>query len=144
VAINSVNPTRLSTRLRLYASAVPLGMDDEHPGYANVVSGDYHAAWLIQTIRNSFIWDDAVIIVTYGTNGGMWDHVAPPVVDRWGPGIRVPAIIISRFAKRHFVDHTIYDTTSILKLIETRWQLTPLGDRDASAANLTNALELGM
>jgi phospholipase C len=119
----------------------PLGANDEHPGYTNVIDGDYHAAWLIQTIRNSSIWDDAVIIVTYGSNGGIWDHVAPPVIDRWGPGTRVPAIIISRFAKRHFVDHTTYDTTSILKLIETRWQLMPLGERDAKAADLTNTLE---
>jgi phospholipase C len=119
----------------------PLGANDEHPGYANLVQGDNHAAWLIQQIENSFIWNDAVIIVTYGSNGGIWDHVAPPKVDRWGPGTRVPAIIISRYAKRHFVDHTIYDTTSILKLIETRWHLTPLGDRDAEAADLTNALD---
>jgi phospholipase C len=118
----------------------PLGVDDEHPGYTNVQDGDNHAAWLIQTIRNSFIWDDAVIIVTYGSNGGIWDHVAPPKVDRWGPGTRVPAIIISRFAKKHFVDHTPYDTTSILKLIETRWHLMPLGERDGNAANLVNAL----
>jgi phospholipase C len=55
----------------------------------------------------------------------------------------VPAIIISRFAKRHFVDHTVYDTTSILKLIETRWQLAPLSERDAKAADLTNTLDFG-
>jgi phospholipase C len=72
----------------------------------------------------------------------MWDHVTPPKSDRWGPGTRVPTIIISPFAKRHFVDHTIYDTTSILKLIETRWHLTPLGKRDAQAADLTNALDI--
>jgi phospholipase C len=121
----------------------PIGVDDEHPGYADLLRGDGHAAWIIQRIRNSFIWNDAVIIVTYGSNGGIWDHVAPPKADRWGPGTRVPAIIISRFAKRHFVDHTIYDTTSILKLIETRWHLTPLTERDANAADLTNSLEFG-
>ena len=121
----------------------PLGSNDEHPGYANVIDGDSHAAWLVQTIRNSIIWGDAVIIVTYGSNGGIWDHVAPPVIDRWGPGTRVPAIIISRFARRHFIDHTIYDTTSILKLIETRWRIAPLSDRDAKAADLTNTLDLG-
>jgi phospholipase C len=119
----------------------PLGTNDEHPGYANVLQGDNHAAWLIQVIFNSFIWNDAVIIVTYASNGGIWDHVGPPKIDRWGPGTRVPAIIVSRFAKRHFVDHTTYDTTSILKLIETRWHLTPLGERDADAADLTNALQ---
>jgi phospholipase C len=63
-------------------------------------------------------------------------------IDRWGPGTRVPTIIISPFAKRHFIDHTTYDTTSILKLIETRWALAPLGDRDAHTAGLTYALQL--
>jgi phospholipase C len=122
----------------------PLGTDDEHPGYADLLRGDGHAAWIIQRIQNSFIWNDAVIIVTYASNGGIWDHVAPPKIDRWGPGTRVPAIIISRFAKRHFVDHTIYDTTSILKLIETRWHLPSLTERDANAADLTNTLQFGV
>jgi phospholipase C len=120
----------------------PIGSHDEHPGYADIVTGDEHAAAIINEIQKSFIWDDAVIIVTYAGNGGFWDHVAPPKTDRWGPGTRVPAIIISPFAKRHFVDHTTYDTTSILKLIETRWGLTPLGNRDAAAADMTNALQL--
>jgi phospholipase C len=120
----------------------PIGADDEHPGYASLVRGDYHAASIIYQIQHSFIWNDAVIIITYAENGGIWDHVAPPKIDRWGPGTRVPTIIVSPFAKRHFVDHTTYDTTSILKLIETRWGLTPLGDRDAHAADLTNALQL--
>jgi phospholipase C len=120
----------------------PIGVDDEHPGYADLVHGDNHVAVIIDEIQKSFIWDDAVIIVTYAGNGGIWDHVAPPKVDRWGPGTRVPAIVISPFAKRHFIDHTTYDTTSILKLIEIRWGLTPLGDRDGHAADLTNALQL--
>jgi phospholipase C len=120
----------------------PIGADDEHPGYANLVRGDDHAASIISEIQRSSIWDDAVIIVTYAENGGIWDHVAPPTLDRWGPGTRVPTIIISPFAKRHFIDHTAYDTTSILKLIETRWGLEPLGERDARAADLTNALQL--
>ena len=105
----------------------PIGADNEHPGYASLVRGDYHAASIIYQVQQSFIWDDAVIIVTYAGNGGIWDHVAPPKIDRWGPGTRVPTIIISPFAKRHFVDHTTYDTTSILKLIEARWGLFPLG-----------------
>ncbi|MCA1554617.1 MAG: hypothetical protein LC737_09585, partial [Chloroflexi bacterium] len=82
-----------------------------------------------------------LIIYTYDENGGRWDHVTPPAGDRWGPGTRVPAIIISPFAKKGFVDHTLYDTTSILKFIETRWGLQPLGTRDAAANDLRHALE---
>src|SRR5439155_989977 len=86
-------------------------------------------------------WKDSVIIITYDEAGGRWDHVPPPRGDRWGPGVRVPAIIISPYAKRRFVDHTTYETTSILKFIETRWQLAPLGTRDAAANNLFNAFD---
>jgi phospholipase C len=50
-------------------------------------------------------------------------------------------VIVSPFARRGFVDHAVYDTTSILASIEARWHLTPLGSRDAAAANLSNALE---
>ena len=117
----------------------PIGEQNEHPGYADVVSGDSHAAAIIQAIQGSPLWKDSVIIVTYDENGGLWDHVAPPGADRWGPGSRVPTIIVSPFAKKGFVDHTVYDTTSILKLIETRYGLVPLGTRDAAAADLGNA-----
>ena len=83
-----------------------------------------------------------MIIVTYDENGGMWDHVAPPKVDRWGPGARVPTLVIWPLAKHGFVDHNQYDTTAILKLIETRFGLEPLGERDAAAADMTAALDL--
>jgi phospholipase C len=67
--------------------------------------------------------------------------VAPPKGDRWGPGTRVPAIIISPWARRGFVDHTTYDTSSILALIEHRFGLAPLGTRDAAANDLTAAFD---
>ena len=82
-----------------------------------------------------------LVIVTYDENGGFWDHVAPPARDRWGPGVRVPTILVSPFAKRGFVDHTAYDTTSTLRLIETRFDLAPLTDADAKADPLLNALQ---
>ena len=69
----------------------------------------------------------------------MWDHVAPPKVDRYGPGTRIPAVIISPFAKHGFVDHSFYDTTSILKFLETRFDLAPLSEREAKVGDLTNA-----
>ena len=120
----------------------PIGGLNEHPGYADTASGDKHMAEMVERIRRSKAWSSTVIIVTYDENGGFWDHMPPPKGDRWGPGSRVPTVIISPFAKRHTVDHTLYDTTSILKLIETRYGLPPLGDRDAKANNLTKALDL--
>jgi acid phosphatase len=119
----------------------PLGPDNEHPGYASLARGQQHVADLVTAVQQSMYWADTAIIVTYDEHGGAWDHVAPPTGDRWGPGSRVPAIIISPYAKKNFVDHTQYDTTSILKLIETRWSLQPLGTRDAAVNDLTNAFD---
>jgi acid phosphatase len=93
-------------------------------------------------VHKSKLWQDTAIIVTYDENGGQWDHVAPPAIDKWGPGSRVPALVISPFAKHGFVDHTAYDTTSILKFIEMRFNLAPLASRDAAAADLSNAFNV--
>lgn len=119
----------------------PLGEDDEHPGYASLFEGQEHVAAIVHAIQRGPQWKHTAIIITYDEHGGRWDHVAPPKRDRWGPGSRVPAIIISPYAKRHYIDHTEYDTTSILRLIESRWDLAPLTDRDAHAHNLLNAFD---
>ncbi len=119
----------------------PLGPDNEHPGYASLVRGQQHVADLVSVVQNSPFWKDTAIVITYDENGGRWDHVAPPKVDNWGPGTRVPTIIISPYARKGFVDHTQYDTTSILKFVENRWGVAPLGTRDAAANDLTNAFD---
>jgi acid phosphatase len=117
----------------------PQGSLNEHPGYADVLSGDEHIAALVARIKASPLWPTSAIIVTYDENGGFWDHVAPPPGDRWGPGSRIPTIVISPFAKRHYVDHTQYDTTSIIKFITKRFDLAPLPGVRASAGDLTAA-----
>ncbi len=86
-------------------------------------------------------WKRSAIIVTYDDFGGWYDHVAPPAIDRWGPGGRVPALIISAWARKGFVDSTRYDHTSILRLIEWRWGLTALASRDAGASNMLDAFD---
>jgi acid phosphatase len=118
----------------------PLGIDNEHPGYSNIANGESHAVELIDAVLAGPNGKDAVIIITYDEHGGFWDHVAPPVIDKkWGPGLRVPTIIISPFAKKNYVDHTQYETLSILSFIEQRWGLKPLNDRDGKANPLQNA-----
>jgi phospholipase C len=106
-----------------------------------VIDGELHVDSLINAIRQSPAWKHTAIIITYDEHGGFWDHVAPPVVDRWGPGSRVPALVISPFARRGHVDHHRYDTTSILALIEQRWHLQPLTSRDTQADPLSGALD---
>jgi phospholipase C len=119
----------------------PLGENNEHPGYAALLAGQQHVAALVNTLQRSPYWRDTVIIITYDEHGGRWDHVAPPKIDRWGPGSRVPAIIISRWAKHGFVDHTQYETDSILAFIERVHHLAPLNRRDAAANPLSNAFD---
>ena len=119
----------------------PLGELNEHPGYANVLSGEQHTIELLRALRSSAQWQSTAVIITYDENGGFWDHVPPPKTDRWGPGARVPAIVISPYARHGYVDHTLYDTSSILALIEHRFGLQPLGSRDAGAHDMTAAFD---
>ena len=125
----------------------PHGDLNQHPGYTDVVSGDQHVADLVARIRRSPLWPSVAIVVTYDENGGWWDHVPPPSGpgwgDRWGPGTRVPAIVVSPFARRGFVDSTPYDTTSIIKLITRRFGLEPLPGVRARAGDLTAAFHFG-
>ncbi|HEX6832135.1 MAG TPA: acid phosphatase [Rudaea sp.] len=104
----------------------PEGDQNQHAGYATVANGDAHIADVIHHLENSPQWAHMVVVVTYDENGGWWDHVAPPKGDRWGPGTRVPAIIVSPFARKGTVDHTQYDTASILRLITHRFNLPVL------------------
>ncbi len=104
----------------------PQGNLNEHAGYADVLDGDRHIADVIAHLEKSPQWPHMLVVVTYDENGGWWDHVAPPKADRWGPGTRIPAFIISPFAKKNYVDHTQYDTGSILRFITERFDLPEL------------------
>jgi phospholipase C len=118
----------------------PLGGENEHPGYANLLKGQQHVADIVHAIQNSSEWAHTAIIVTYDENGGFWDHVSAPKLGdgTWGDGSRVPAIVISPYAKQGFVDPSRHDTLSILKTIEDRFQLDPLNDLDKNATSLAN------
>jgi acid phosphatase len=103
----------------------PQGNLNLHAGYSDIESGDQHVANVIEHLKKSPQWKDMVVVITFDENGGWWDHVAPPQGDRWGPGSRIPAIVVSPHAKRGAVDHNFYDTTSILRFI-TRLHGLPL------------------
>ena len=124
----------------------PVGRLNQHPGYTNIAQGDAHINDVLTRLRASPQWSKMLVIVTYDENGGFWDHVPPPSGpgwgDRWGPGTRIPTLIVSPFAKRGYVDKTPYDTTSILKLITKRFGLEPLPGVREKAGDLTSALEL--
>jgi acid phosphatase len=104
----------------------PQGDLNMHAGYADVASGDRHIANVIGHIQRGPQWANTVVVVTVDENGGWWDPVSPPKGDRWGPGSRIPALVISPLAKKGYVDHTVYDTNSILRLISRVHGLAPL------------------
>lgn len=123
----------------------PVGILNQHPAYTDIMSGDAHISDLLDKLTKSPQWKNMLVVVTYDENGGFWDHVPPPSGagwgDRWGPATRIPALIVSPFAKRGFVDHTTYDTTSILKLITRRFDLEPLAGIREKMGDLTAALD---
>ncbi len=125
----------------------PAGKLTQHPSYTDIHSGDLHISGILERLEKSPQWKSMVVVITYDENGGYWDHVPPPTGpgwgDRWGPATRVPTLIVSPLAKRGYVDHTSYDTTSILKLITRRFGLEPLPGVRANTGDLTGALTLG-
>jgi acid phosphatase len=124
----------------------PVGLNNEHPGYAALQVGMAHVQSLIQAVQaNPSLWAHTMIIITYDEHGGRWDHVAPPHRDIWGPGSRVPCLVISPYAKQSYIDHTQYDTSSILATIEARFltqsgSTTTLNSLDANAPTFINTL----
>lgn len=132
----------------------PQGNLNQHAGYASVADGDAHIANVLAKLQASPQWGHMLVVVTYDENGGFYDHAGVPKGDRWGPGTRIPALIVSPFSKRGFVDKTQYDTASTLRFITHRWSLPPLKglvDRDTALVkngshpmgDLTGALSFG-
>ncbi len=136
-----------------FVEASPFGgvnvESDEHPS-ANVQVGQKFTHDVMQALVNSPNWSSSAMFLTYDEHGGYYDHVAPPAAvkpDNIAPmlqpgdakaafdryGIRVPTIVVSPYAKKHFVSHTVYDHTSILRFIETRFGLPNLTQRDKAA-----------
>ena len=122
----------------------PAGRYTQHPSYTDVKSGDEHMADLLARLRASPQWEDMLIVLTYDENGGYWDHVPPPSGpgwgDRLGPGTRIPTLLVGPGVKRGHVDHTTYDTASILKFITRRFGLEPLPGVRANTGDLSAAL----
>lgn len=135
---------------------------DEHPGDTiNVQKGSAFVATIINALMKSSAWKDSVFFLTFDEAGGFYDHVPPaatvspdgipPILVPYdicsthtGPncdfvftGFRVPNIVISPFAKPHYVDHTPIDTTAILAFIEKRFGVPPLTKRDAAQPDIS-------
>jgi phospholipase C len=122
---------------------------DEHPP-ANIQIGQQFVSGIVNALFASPNWPSSALFLTYDEHGGYFDHVAPPpavapddIAPMLGPGdtaagfdrygVRVPAVVVSPFARPHFVSHDVFDHTSILRFVETRFGLPALTRRDAAA-----------
>ncbi len=123
------------------------GNDFHPPG--DVQTGDAYLAQVVDALTHSPQWPHMALFVTFDENGGIYDHVPPPSAcppDGFAPdqpspkgakfdryGFRVPTLVVSPYAKPHYVSHAVYDHTSIVRFVETRFHLPALTARDANA-----------
>jgi acid phosphatase len=129
----------------------PYGAENEHPGYASANSGSMHLVKLIKAVLNGPQAESTLVVVTYDEFGGQWDHVSPPgknsptpgAYDAFGPGTRIPALVLSKALRRSGVDHRTYDTTSIIATLERSLDLRPVGIRDRKVNSLRHAVQVG-
>jgi phospholipase C len=131
--------------------------NDFHPP-GDIQQGEKFLSDVVNALMQSPQWPHSALIVTFDEHGGIYDHVAPPpacapddiapILDSGdAPGdfanysVRVPLIVVSPYAKPHFVSHAVYDHTSITRFIETRFKLGALTKRDANADPLTDLFD---
>jgi len=110
----------------------PFSLADDHPPHDPLV-GEKFIALVVDALTNSPSWHDSALLLLYDENGGFYDHVIPPPALEASPpdatlGFRVPALIISPYAKKRYASHVIYDHTSFIASIAARWTI----DFDAS------------
>ena len=117
----------------------PIALSDHPP--ESICAGENWTVHVIDKIMRSPYWSSTAIILTWDDYGGFYDHVSPPHVDDYGFGPRVPAIVISPWAKRGVIDHDTMEFASVLKLIETLYGLKPLTARDANTSDMLSAFD---
>ncbi|RME75222.1 MAG: hypothetical protein D6776_03660 [Planctomycetota bacterium] len=119
----------------------PGAVHSEHPGISGVRAGTEWTRKLINQIGQSSYWSHCAIFVTFDDYGGFYDHVPPPQLDAFGLGFRVPCLVISPYARRGFVDHQVYEVSSILRFCEQLFGLPAMTARDAQADGFTHAFD---
>jgi phospholipase C len=132
----------------LFLEAVDGLSNDYHP-HGDIRNGEAFLNRVYRAVTTGPAWSRTVLVFTFDEWGGFFDHVPPAVAPDTNPGVtglrgfRIPTLVISPFAPRRTVAHGVYDHTSILKMIEWRYNLAPLTPRDAAANNLAEVLTFG-
>jgi phospholipase C len=119
---------------------VPDALNSDHPA-EHSDTGPSWVASVVNAVGKSKYWKSSAVIVVWDDWGGFFDHAPPPFYDgQGGLGFRIPLIIVSPYAQAH-VEHTQYETTSILRFIEDNWNLGTLGKLDQRATSIGNAFD---
>jgi len=121
------------------AYMAPSGSSEHPPG--SIQAGERFVRTIMNALIEGKYWKSSAFMWSYDDWGGWYDHVRPPKVDRFGYGFRAPALLVSAYARRGYVDHTTLDFTSYLKFIEQNWNLKPLSSRDARANSIMGAFD---
>jgi phospholipase C len=126
---------------------IPNGQASDHAA-VNDGSGPSWVASVVNAIGNSSYWGDTAIFIIWDDWGGWYDHVAPTVISdgtSWGSGyvygFRVPLIVVSPYAKAHYISHATHDFGSILKFIEGTFGLASLNYADAHADDFSDCFD---
>ncbi len=118
----------------------PSGEESEHP-LTDVRIGMWYVTAVTNALMQSSSWKHTVLVITWDEYGGFYDHVAPPFRNGAMLGPRVPALIVSPYARIGFVDHQAYDFSSILRFVEDRFSIPPLTAMDRDAASIAGMLD---
>jgi phospholipase C len=116
------------------------GVASEHPPYSTC-KGENWSVEQLNAVMEGPDWASTAVFITWDDFGGFYDHVPPPSVDRFGLGPRVPLLIISPYARKGKVSHTQYEFSSFLSLVEKRFFLAPLTERDSKANDMLDSFD---
>lgn len=119
---------------------IPDTQDSEHPP-ASVCSGENWTVEMMNALQRSPDWRHTAVVITWDDFGGFYDHVAPPHVDEYGMGPRAPMLLVSPWARRGYIAHQTLEFASVLKMIETIWDLPSLTERDANASDMLDLFD---
>lgn len=120
---------------------IPDVEDSEHPAAGSMCEGENWTVEIVNAIMRSPEWARTAIVVTWDDFGGFYDHVPPPHVDLYGFGPRVPMLLISPWARPGLIASDTLEFSSVLKMIETLWDLPSLTERDRQTSDMLNLFD---
>jgi phospholipase C len=120
---------------------IPDVKDSEHPAAASMCRGENWTVEVLNAIMRSPEWKHTAVVITWDDFGGFYDHVPPPHVDLWGLGPRVPMLLVSPWARQGHIASETLEFSSVLKMIETIWDLPSLTRRDRRASDMLDLFD---